>query len=391
MKYAYYVFVVFLFLMGGRLAAQDEPYKPSKTQFMIRGYGHTGYNSSWSADGENKKTFIGNAFAPIFLFTHNDRFIIETELEFILEDKGLEIGFEYSNMSYILNKYMTIRAGKFLLPFGTFMEKLHPAWINRLNYKPLGFGHGGIAPASGIGIELRGAFQAGTGKFNYSVYTTNGPVLNDGIEEPEEAGQLIFDNFLDNNENKALGGRLGWFPFINSSLELGASVYYAGNVGNQGSVYDGVGAQLYSFDLSYVKQISSLRGVLDIKGQYNQTNVDDATYFDLEEGDTIPKAYTFKNKSNAYYGQLAYRPTMASSTFLKNIEFVYRYSTLRTPEGAEWEEESKQSNFGLNYWISWRNVIKISYQKTDKQGGHDALPDEINTTNGFSIHWSVGF
>ncbi len=384
--------VAILVLLAGNLFAQDEEaYKPSKTQFMIRGYGHTGYNSTWSVNGENNKTFIGNAFAPIFLFTHNDRFIIETELEFILEDRGLEIGFEYSNMSYILNKYMTIRAGKFLLPFGTFMEKLHPAWINRLNYKPLGFGHGGIAPASGIGIELRGAFQAGTSKFNYSVYTTNGPSLNDGIEEPEEAGQLIFDNFIDNNDNKALGGRLGWFPFHNSSLELGVSGIYAGNVGDRGSVYDGVGAQLYSFDLSYVRQISALRGVIDIKGQYNQTNVDDATYFELEEGDTVLTAYSFENKSNAYYGQLSYRPTMASSTFLKSLEIVYRYSTLLTPEGAEWKEESKQSNFGLNYWISWRNVIKISYQKTDRIGGHKALPGEVNTTNAFSVHWAVGF
>ena len=113
---------------------------------------------------------------------------------------------------YVLNKNMTVRAGKFLLPFGTFMERLHPSWINRLPTKPLGFGHDGIAPSSGIGVEFRGAFDLGKSKLNYSLYSTNGPRLKDGSDEPEEAGMLQFSNFEDNNLNKSFGGRIGILP-----------------------------------------------------------------------------------------------------------------------------------------------------------------------------------
>ena len=143
---------------------------------------------------------------------------------------------------------MIVRAGKFLIPFGTFMERLHPAWINRLPTRPLGFGHDGIAPSSGIGIELRGAFDLGGPKLNYSVYSTNGPRLKDGSEEPEEAGMLLFENFVDNNNSKAFGGRLGILPFADSSTELGFSAYSTNGVGDADSIYEDVGAFLYAID-----------------------------------------------------------------------------------------------------------------------------------------------
>ena len=49
--------------------------------------------------------------------------------------------------------------------------------------------------------------------------------------------------------------------------------------------------------------------------------------------------------------------------------------------GAEWEEKSTQYAFGLNYWLSWRSVVKLSYQTTETEGGHDG--DGITNTDGF--------
>ncbi|WP_452600736.1 porin [Pontimicrobium sp. MEBiC06410] len=362
----------------------SEPFKPSNTQFMIRGYGHTGLNTLSNSE-ETESSYVGSAFAPIFLFKHSDRFMFEAELEFELEGNELEVGLEYANVMYVLNKNMTIRAGKFLLPFGTFMERLHPAWINRLPTRPLGFGHDGIAPSSGIGVELRGAFDLGGPKLNYSVYSTNGPRLKDGSDEPEEAGMLLFQNFEDNNNSKAFGGRIGLLPFADSSAEIGFSAYSANKVGTSDSEYKNVGALLYAIDFSYIKQIPALKGFIDIKGQYNNSNIDDATYIEIEND--IEEEYTFDNKSNSFYTQLSYRPTMASSDFLKKLEVVGRYSNFNTPEGAEWEEQSDQYAFGLNYWLSWRSVIKVAYQTTDSAGGHDGG----GKTNGFFVHWAIGF
>lgn len=396
------LFMMLLIFSIGNVMAQDEEsdkrtdsiaknaiekygFKPSSTQFMIRGYAHTGFEYA-DTNGETRSTFDGGTFAPIFLFKMNDRFMLESELEFTLTGGDLEIGFEYVNMMYIVNDYLTVRAGKFLLPFGTFMERLHPSWINRFSSKPLGFGHGGIAPGSEVGVELRGAFYLGSTKWNWSGYITNGPGLNEGTDEPEEAGQLNFGQLVDNNGNKAVGGRLGFLPLSDSSLEVGGSFYNAGDTGAKGGDYEGVGAFLYAFDLSYVKMITPIAGLIDIKAQYNNTNVDAAVYTDPNDGDI----YTFDNSSNAYYMQLSYRPTMAGNEFVKSLEFVTRYTELNTPEGSEWESTASQTSFGINYWLSWRSVLKFAYENGETVGGHG---NEGGLTNekSFSIHWAIGF
>lgn len=408
--------MMLLIFLGENLMAQDKEleskidsivkvelskngYKASSTQFMIRGYGHTGFNYQKS-DGVNESSFVGSAFSPIFLFKHSDRLMFEAELEFELENNNLEIGLEYADVMYVLNKNMTVRAGKFLLPFGTFMERLHPSWINRLPTRPLGFGHDGITPSSGIGVELRGAFDLGKSKLNYSIYGVNGPRLKDGTGvEPEEAGLLQFQNFEDNNISKAVGGRIGLLPFADSSTEIGFSAYSSGDIGDKDSDYEDIGAFLYAIDFSFVKQIQELSGIIDIKGQFNKSNVDTAFYTEIHDEDEEDdhkmeegELYSFDNQSDSFYAQLSYRPTMANSDFVKNLEFVGRYSNFNAPEESLWEEKSTQYAFGINYWISWRSVIKLSYQTTDTEGGHHEDGDvESFKTDIIAIHWAIGF
>lgn len=382
--------ILFLFAVsfGNQFYGQTyNDFTPSKTQFMVRGYGHTGFEYSDSGE-EKESSFSSSAFSPVFLFKHSDRLMFEAELEFELEDDELEVGLEYADVMYILNENLTIRAGKFLLPLGTFMEKFHPSWINRLPTRPLGFGHDGIAPGSDIGVELRGAFDLSGPQINYSIYLTNGPRLNDGSEDPEEAGMLLFSNFEDNNLDKAVGGRLGILPFSDSSVELGLSGYSTGGVGDEDSQYENVGVFLYALDFSLVKQITPLKGIVDIKAQYNNSEVDDAYFTEiLPTGEE--EEYTFDNNSDSFYSQLSFRPTMAENDIVKNFELVGRYSNFNSPEGAEWEEKSKQFAFGLNYWLTWRSVIKLSFQTTEREGGHH---NSGNTnTDEFFIQWAIGF
>jgi hypothetical protein len=136
-------------------------------------------------------------------------------------------------------------------------------------------------------------------------------------------------------------------------------------------------------DFSFIKQIPAIGGMVDIKSQYNNSKIDSATYFDPEDGDT----YTFDNESNSFYAQLSYRPTMSESDFIKKLEFVGRYSSFNAPVDAEWAGEAEQYAFGLNYWLSWRSLVKVAYQTTDTIGGHDG----DGNTKGFFIHWAIGF
>jgi len=107
--------------------------KPGVSQFMIRGYAHSGLEY---LEPEDNLSFVGGAFNPLFIFRQSDRLLFESELEFHFEGNELSLGLEYANISYLLNDYITIRAGKIFMPFGIFIERLHPAWVNKFPTMP---------------------------------------------------------------------------------------------------------------------------------------------------------------------------------------------------------------------------------------------------------------
>ncbi|MFY9151037.1 MAG: hypothetical protein WAO52_03415, partial [Prolixibacteraceae bacterium] len=345
------------------LSAITKAQTSGDTNFLLTGYAYSGY----SKDGANQGTFGPLGFSPIFLWKKSDKLFVEAEMEFGLEDGEISLGLEYLTLHYILNKYMTIGAGKFLSPFGTFAERLHPAWINKFSDKPLGFSDEGtmVGPMGELGVELRGGAQLGNSKINYVGYVTNGPNL--ATEDPAIAGQLMYKNLADNNNNKAIGGRLGFLPFSNSSLEVGVSGQTS-IVGDKESDYENVGAKLFSADVSYVHKVSIFN--MDIKGQLNNVAVDKANYTD-ESG----TSYTFDNNTKAYYLQLALRPAFVQSKFIRNLEFAGRYSALNNPEGAIWSGNQKQIGFGVNYWLNWNSVLKIDYlsNKLDNEASEGSL------------------
>ena len=359
--------------------------KPGKSKFMVRGFFFTGFDAV-DVEGTTDFGFIGGGFSPVLLYKQSDRLFFEAELEGEYGGDGFELGLGYANASFILNKYVTVRAGQFLLPFGTFTEKLHPAWINRSVNAPLGFGHDGIAPSSDIGLELRGAFYTGPLKLNYQVYVVNGPQIKDGSIEEDEAGMLKFGYMRDNNKDKTVGGRLGIFPFSNSMMEVGFSTMI-GKVGTEGSRYKDVTANLYAVDFSLVKDLNFMKSVVDIKGQYNYSQISSAEYLDFE--DSLGGFYSFDNISNGYYAQLTVRPSLIENKFFRNLELVGRYSVLQTPEGALWEQNPTQITVGLNYWLDWRTVIKFGYQTTSGLGDHDS--GETLTQDMFYFRWAMGF
>jgi len=169
-------------------------------------------------------------------------------------------------------------------------------------------------------------------------------------------------------------------------LELGVSVLN-GAVGSYESEYEKVRTNMYAFDVSFVRNVNFLKSMIDIKGQYNMVQTDDANYTDPEgnPGDL----YTYNNESSAYYGQLSIRPSMSENNLLRKLELVGRYSALESPEGALWEQNPTQTAVGLNYWFDWRTVLKIGYQTTDgleEHGATESISSEL-----IYVHWAIGF
>ena len=334
--------------------------QPGNTKPLITGYAFAGYSDR---KGENSSFNAG--FNPILLWKLNDRLFFEGELELELgrnaDGEGVTgVELEYANLSYIANDYVTVKAGRFLSPFGTFAERLHPAWVNKLPDAPLGFGHGGIAPTSELGLQASGGFPAGPTKFNYAVYVANGPRLNTGASEPGEAGLLHFDNNVDINNNKAVGTRIGFLPI--PELELGYSFQYA-RVGEGG----GVNAYLHAVDLSYVRDSRLLKGVIDVRAQWVWSKVDKFT-FD-PDGSLGFGPLNFNNRRDGGYAQLAYRPSKLNNKFLQNLEGVCRWDTINNPDGAPAESafDEQRWTLGLNYWLGSSTVIKAAYQFGDRR------------------------
>lgn len=360
-------------------------YKSGKSKFLLRGYAHAGLSLS-----EEEFTFEGGSFNPLFIYKQSDRLLFESELEMELEGSELHIGLEYSNISYLLSKSLTVRAGKMLLPFGIYVPNLHPSWIDKFASKPLGLGHDGILPGADVGFELGGGAYLGSSKINYAFYLVNGPRLNTGEDEPEEAGRLHYGEFPDNNRNKTVGGRIGFLPFSNSMLEIGVSGMY-GKVGDNDTEYEDVSSGLYAADLSFVKDISAIKSIIDVKAQYSIVQTDEVEYLDE---DNLP--YSFENNSSTFFTQVSIKPAFVKNEVLRKFELAARYSKLTTPEHSMWEINQNQLELGLNYWLDWRTVFKLTYKMTnnieDEHGeleadGHgDVLP-----ANTLLFHWAIGF
>jgi len=368
-----------------QLKEQVKSLKPGKSRFLLRGYAHAGLEFH---EDDDELSFIGGAFNPLFIYQQSDRLLFEAEVEMGFDDNEFEIGLEYANISYILNETLIVRVGKIYVPFGIFTERLHPAWINKFPNFPLGYGHDGILPGTDLGVEFRGAAHAGNVKYNYSIYAINGPQLDEGDEHEDDIGRLVYGRTKDNNKNKAFGGRVGIFPFHDSSLELGFSAQFS-KVGSSNSEYEDVGSNLYAFDLSYIKAIPAMKSVIDVKAQVNFVNVDQADYPDPEDP-TGMETFTFNNNSDAFFVQGSIRPSFVTSRFFQNLELAVRYSDIQTPEDAPWHVDVDQLDIGLNYWLDWRTVFKLTFRNSGL-GVEESEEEHKGFGNAFFVHWAIGF
>ena len=180
---------------------------------------------------------------------HGSACIYVAEMELELEGSETSTALEMAQISYLLNDYMTVGAGKFLNPADYFVERQHMAWVNKLPNKPLAV-YDGLMPESLLGVQVRGAIPVGPTKIGYAFFAANAPTLTTTPADPAnpiELGTLSFDNFDNSNGHISVGGRVGFYPM--PQLEIGYGFQTAA-VGPRGS---DVNALLQSVDLSYVR------------------------------------------------------------------------------------------------------------------------------------------
>ena len=340
----------------------------SDAKWHLAGYADAGFTIS---DRPGSNSFGGGQINPILHFQYKDLLMFESELEFTTSQDGeTNTELEYAQFDVFLNDYMVLVAGKYISPIGQFKERLHPSWINKSVSMPAGFGHDGVQPGGDTGLQLRGTVPAGNTRFTYALAVGNGP------QTTFEGGVRLEGSGNDDNNNKSLGGRIGFFP--TPSLELGGSFLTAKVSGYQEPVAHedlplvlpetpygpGGSAQkarftLWGADAAYTK------GALTARFEYLKSHR--AAFFTPTAEDP---AGTFLPRlgMKAWYSQLSYRLSgVGNSAFIHSLEPVLRYGEFRISGQDELEAENAQNRFnvGLNYWLAPTVVVKNAIEWRD--------------------------
>lgn len=317
-------------------------WKHVESSVHLAGYGFVNYTDRKT---ENS-TFQLGSFSPIFHYQYKDLLMLEAEVEMTYNAAGeTETTLEYAALDLFLNDYAVLVAGQFLSPIGQFRQNMHPAWINKMPTMALGFHEGGAAPLSEMGVELRGGFPIGTRRGNYAVFISNGPRLVDNAGELEVETE---GNNQDQNQNKTVGGRIGFLPMSNLEIGLSAEAGKANIPGENNRDYKVA-------DVDFALQPSSL---VELRGEYLKTKVGELA------SSAIPEAHTWKT----WYMQASHKFTPTK------WEAVVRVGEFTPPDAAQ---KQKQTAVGVNYLFAANVIAKLAYEFNQGEAGTSADEDRV--------------
>jgi hypothetical protein len=340
------------------------------TKFLLAGWAE----GMFEARNGEVSTFSAS-FNPIFLWQMTPKLLFDSRLEIEPSGGGTNVNLVNAQISYLLNDYMVLGVGEFFSPSNVFVERFEPQWINKLPDRPLAIYHG-ILPNISVGAQARGGFPIGSTRVDYAFYVSNGPVLN--TSDAGSAGTLDFNSYTDNNDNKAVGGRVGFLPI--PGVEVGYG-FETSKPGFQGTTFSRLQALVQSVDLEVTRDSDLLKGRINLFGQYAWSHVDHAVYDPDGSLGFGPLAFT--SKQDGGYAELAYRPTKFDNDFVRNFEMIFRWDHLsRDPSGLGDPAETRWT-LGLNYWLSPSTVLKAAYEWDQPAGEPNRNALLIQTAMGF--------
>lgn len=320
----------------------------------LTGYAFVGYASS-----DESESFDAVGFNPIVHFTYQNRLLFEGELEIAAGPDGeTEVEFEYGSVDWFFSDNAFLVAGKFLSPLGSFFQNVHPAWINKLPTVPVGFGHDGAAPATDIGLQLRGGFAPGAeARLSYAVYVGNGPELEG--EGGDEIEAIAAEGFArDADRKKTFGGRVAWLPWPRAEVAVSAAKGKAAVttmdgvevMGDPARDYEVLGADFW---LRPIK-------VLEFRGEYIAQEIGDAAASVAPAG----------GKWEAWYAQGAWR--VGETPW----EFALRYGEFTGPHNPDGQ---RQLTPGILYYIAPHAQAKLAYERNSGEApaGMGTLDDRV--------------
>jgi hypothetical protein len=340
------------------------------TKFLLAGWAEGMYEQR-----NGQVSTFSASFNPIFLWELTPKLLFDSRLEIEPSGGGTNVNLVNAQISYLLNDYMALGVGEFFSPSNVFVERFEPQWINKLPDRPLAVYHG-ILPNISVGAQVRGGFPIGPTRADYAFYVSNGPVLS--TFDARTAGTLDFNSYTDNNDNKAVGGRVGFLPI--PGVEVGYG-FETSKPGFQGTAFADVQALVQSVDLEVTRDSDLLKGRINLFAQYAWSHVDHAIYD--ADGSLGFGPLAFTSKQDGGYAELAYRPTKLDIDFLRNLETIFRWDHLsRDPSGLGDPREERWT-LGLNYWLSPSTVVKAAYEWDKPSGQRNKNALFFQTAMGF--------
>ena len=211
---------------------------------------------------------------------------------------------------------------------------------------------------------------------DYALYVSNGPTLL--TSDARTAGRLDFGSYTDNNDDKAVGGRVGFLPI--PGVEVGYG-FETSKPGFQGTTFADLRALLQSVDLEITRNSDLLKGRVNLFAQYAWSKVDHAVYDPDGSLGFGPLPLTAKRDGG--YAEIAYRPTKLDIDLLRNLELIFRWDHLSGDPSGLGDPSETRWTLGLNYWLSPSTVIKAAYEWDKPNGERNRNALLLQTAMGF--------
>lgn len=299
-----------------------------------------GFDANYQkTQGENGGFMMGS-FNPIFLVRMGDKVLFEGAMEFEVNNDGspgnVDTTVEFAQIDYMVNDWLTLQAGKTVLPLGSFIETTDPAWINKLPTFPLPRADAtAILPESDVGAQARGGISVGdNGAYaSYAAFLVNGPG-NDG------AGNFSFDSVENQNHSLGYGGKIGYFTPFGDGTDNNVEVGLSGESGK----WDSAGQ--YNWSVAVADARLHYTTATEVRGEVIRSNEENV-------GGTI--------HPNGWWLQGSYKllGLDTDSSMLNKTELVARYSAVNQDDGGGLV---KQVAIGVDYLVTETLFLKGDYE-----------------------------
>jgi hypothetical protein len=304
---------------------------------------------------ENGSTFDQHRFVPFIYAQVSDRVSVASEIEFEHggavagdEETDGEIKVEFAHVDLSASDWLNFRAGVLLTPLGRF-NLVHDSPANDLTDRPLVSTQ--IIPTtlseSGFGI-FGTTYPSESSVVTYEAYLVNG--FNEGILE--STGVDEFDVRIregrgsakrDNNNNRALVGRIGFSPSL--GVDVGASVHHGR--------YTDADQPSENLTIAAFDGITSF-GPLELQGEFAVATIG------------VPEEVSPESmKQNGFYAQGSYHFLPGAVHGLPNSVFtgIVRFDQVDFDTNDEGERD-RRLTVGLNFRPTEETAVKFDVNRT---------------------------